>query len=127
MGFGLELGSGVLLARLPPAPPASLLASASSKSVEAWSPKSSGSMGCPSPWEIITAGASGGGEGAALPLASPAALPASPSSIARASRWSAPCFVRVGTLSAGEMLPASNGSVINCGQRPPKCFNKRAC
>lgn len=106
MGLGLELGTGLLLARLPPSPPPTLPASASSKSVEAWSPKSSSSMGFPSPWELLTAGAGGGEATPASPLASPAALPASPSCIARASRWSAPCFVTVGALSAGEQRPA---------------------
>ncbi|KAL4422797.1 hypothetical protein ABPG75_008994 [Micractinium tetrahymenae] len=111
MGLGLELGSGVLLARLPPAPPAALPASASSKSVEAWSPKSSSSLGCPSPRGAFSAGGAGGEAARTSLLASPAALPASPSSIARSSRWSAPCFVHVGALSAGLVLGASRASL----------------
>lgn len=112
MGVGLELGSGLLLARLPPAPPTALPASASSKSVEAWSPKSSSSLGRLSPREAFLEGVGGGQGSPAWVLGGPAALPASPSSLARSSRWSAPCFVTVAALSAGLVLGASRAFMV---------------
>lgn len=112
MGVGLELGSGLLLARLPPAPPTALPASASSKSVEAWSPKSSSSLGRLSPREAFLEGAGDGQGSPAWVLGGPAALPPSPSSLARSSRWSAPCFVTVAALSAGAKHPTTGPALL---------------